>query len=127
MFGFFKNRREREREGLRSDFHRVLGKVSQAPEVAQVAVGYGINFATKMLQAQFGSLPAFQKLPEDQKLEYLKSCIKAEEAMQAKDPTVSVGFSLFKMLVGTLAANDEELFYEFSKALAPLSKKGDLL
>ncbi len=45
---------------------------------------------------------------------------------EMRDPSVSLGFGLFKMWVGGVAELDTELMEQCSKELAYFSRKGDL-
>ncbi|MDB5788220.1 MAG: hypothetical protein JWQ50_8135 [Caballeronia mineralivorans] len=124
MFGF-KKREHPDRAGLRQDFERVTSTARRAPEVVQVALGHYINLAYATFAARFKSIEAFRVLPGAEKLEYLQQLTATEVELQKKDPQAAIGFALFKMWVGALVANDDELMRQFSKELSILSKKAD--
>lgn len=126
MFGLFRKRENPDRERLRQDFARVMTKLGQAENLIQVAVGHSVNMANSMFTQRFGSVAAFRKLPKKKKIEYITALSRAEEAFAKEQPHTSVGFALFKMWVGAVTEDDEELIQEFSKGLESLSKKGDL-
>jgi hypothetical protein len=66
---------------------------------------------------------AFRALSKEEQFDYMR----ALSQMEAKlPPDGMIGFALFKMWVGAVAAGDEGLIREFSRGLEPLSRKGDL-
>jgi hypothetical protein len=114
------------RKAFREEFDTVTAKLRTADEVSQVAVGHSINMANSFFIQPFTAIESFRKLPKAEKLAYIQSLTSMEEKLTAKDPHAAVGFGLFKMWVGALAEDDEELIARFSKELAFLSRKGDL-
>jgi len=126
MFGLFGKKENPHRTGLREDFERVTSALHRADGPTQMAVGHSINLANSMFVQRFGSPDAFRKLPQSEKSKYLEQLTAAEEKLQKEQPHASIGFALFKMWVGTLAANDDELMHQFSKGLSSFSAKGDL-
>ena len=125
MFGWFKKHDNRDREGLRNDFLRTTTKLKSADSAIQMAVGHSINMANSMFMTRFGGIERFRALSASEKCKYIEALTKAEEDAAKKDPAMSIGFALFKMWIGALTAEDEELLQEFSQRLAELSQKGD--
>ncbi|CAB3807283.1 hypothetical protein LMG28138_05906 [Pararobbsia alpina] len=122
MFGS-KKREHPERAGLRQDFEYVTSTARRAPEAVQMVLGHSINLASTDFVARFRSIEVFRVTPGAEKLEYLQQLTAAEMELQKKDPQAAIGFALFKMWVGALAAKDNELMRQFSKELSMLSKK----
>ena len=115
MFGLFGKRRESPREGIRKDYDRVMDVVRRSPPEAQLVVGHTINLVNSIFLKRFGTIAAFQALPEKERLGYIESLTKAEAAA-AKEPPAVVAFALFKMWVAAISANDREMIDYFSKA-----------
>lgn len=114
------------RKEFRAEFESVTARLREADDVTQMAVGHGINMAHSFFAQRFGDVKSFRALPTDEKHSYIQSLTAMEEKMIQKDPPAGLGFGLFKMWVGALTANDEELVKEFSNTLAFFSKKGNL-
>lgn len=126
MFGFFKKKEPPGRKELRQEFAQVTSALRRADDLAQVAVGHSINMANSMFIQRFKSIDAFRQLPKAERLNYIQSLTAFEERMSQQDPHTAIGFGLFKMWVGVVSENDDELVSEFSKALGYFSRKGDL-
>lgn len=126
MFGFFKKRENPHRAGLRDDFLRVTTRLRAADPAIQMAVGHSINMANSLFIQRFGSIAVFRGLPKPEKYKYIEALTNAEEKMTKEKPQAAVGFALFKMWIGALTEDDEDLLQEFSAGLAELSRKGDL-
>jgi len=114
------------RKAFREEFDTVTAKLRRADEASQVAAGHSINMANSFFIQRFTAIESFRKLPKAEKLAYIHSLTSMEEKVTTKDPHAAVGFGLFKMWVGALSEDDEELISRFSKELAFFSKKGDL-
>lgn len=126
MGWFFKKSEPPGRKEFRAEFETVTGRLRAADEATQMAVGHSINMAHSFFAQKFGDVKSFRALPSGEKHSYIQSLTAMEETMMQKDPHAGLGFGLFKMWVGALTANDEELAKEFSNTLAFFSKKGDL-
>lgn len=126
MFGLFRKRENSQREGLRQDFERATTKLRRADPFVQAAVGHSINMANSIFMQRFGNVDQFRALPKDEKIQYIMALSRAEEGFAKDQPHAAVGFALFKMWIGALTAEDEELVQQFSKALAVLSAQGDV-
>lgn len=126
MFGWFRKREDSNRQGLRDDFVNVTTKLQGAEEVVQMAVGHTINILNTAFITRFKSIAEFRNISASEKFKYIESLTVFEDKIRQKDPAASIGAALFKMWVGALTANDEELCQQFSKGLATLSRKGDL-
>ncbi len=125
MFGLFGKRRESPREGIRKDYDRVMDVIRRSPPAAQIAVGHSINLVNSMFVKRFGTIAAFQALPENERLGYIESLTKAEAAA-AKEPPAAVAFALFKMWVAAISTDDPEMIEYLSNGISELSRKGDL-
>jgi hypothetical protein len=126
MFGWFKKHDDRYREELRNDFLRVTTKLKSADSAIQMAVGHSINLANSLFMQRFGGVAGFRALSKSEKLKYIEALTITEENMAKDQPHASIGFALFKMWIGALTEEDEELRKEFSHGLSELSRKGDL-
>lgn len=126
MFGFFKKKEPPGRKELRDEFERFTSALRCADDVTQMAVGHSINMANSIFIKRFGSIDAFCRHPQDERIKYIQSITAFEEKMSQQDPSVALGFGLFKMWVGVLSERDQELMSQFSKELGYFSRKGDL-
>lgn len=123
MFGFFKKEPPGRRE-LREELEKFTGALRRADEATQVAVGHSINMANTMFAKRFGSIDTFCQQSANERTNYIKSLTVFEEKMSHQDPSVALGFGLFKMWVGVLSEQDHELISKFSKELEYFSRKG---
>ena len=121
MFGWFRKHDDQHREGLRNDFLRVTTKLKSADPGIRMAVGHSINMANSLFMQRFGGVQGFRALSRSEKLKYIEALTKAEGNTAKEQPHRSIGFALFKMWVGALTEEDEELIEEFSHGLAELS------
>lgn len=126
MFGFLKKKEPRGRRELREEFEKFTSALHRADDVTQMAVGHSINMANSMFIKRFGSINAFCQQPASERIKYIQSLTAFEEKMSQQDPSVALGFGLFKMWVGVLSEQDQELMSQFSKELGYFSRKGDL-
>lgn len=126
MGWFLKKSEPAGRKDFRAEFEAVTARLRGANEVTQMAVGHSINMAHSFFAQRFGDVKSFRALPSSEKYSYIQSLTAMEEKMMEKDPGAGLGFGLFKMWVGAVTANDEELVKEFSNTLAFFSKKGDI-
>ena len=126
MGWFSKKTQPPGRREFRAEFEAATARLRRTDEVTQMAVGHSINMAHSFFAQRFGDAKSFRALSADEKHSYIQSLTAMEEKMMQKDPHAGLGFGLFKMWVGALTANDEELVREFSNALAFFSKKGNL-
>ena len=126
MFGFFKKKQPLGREELREEFERFTSTLRHADDVTQIAVGYSINMANSLFIKRFGSVDAFCQQSGSERVNYIKSLTTFEEKMSQQDPAVALGFGLFKMWIGVLSEQDQELMSQFSKDLGYFSCKGEL-
>lgn len=115
------------RKEFREEFETVMAKLRRADQLTLMAVGHAINLMTSAFVQRFGDIKTFRALPKQEQHAYIQSLTKAEDGLIAKDPHSALGFGLFKMWIGALSADDEELIAYFSKELSFVSKKGDLL
>ena len=123
MFNIFNRLAQEQRNGLRSDYERVMNALTEADDVCQVCVGHMINTTNTLFFHKFGSIDNFQKLSKHEKYDYLNSLTKFEENFHQKKQVEGLGVALFKMWVGAIVADDRELYEEFSQGLIFLSKK----
>lgn len=114
------------RKEFRAEFETVTTRLRKTDEVTQMAIGHSINMAHSFFAQKFGDTKSFRALSADEKHSYIQSLTAMEEKMMQKDPHAGLGFGLFKMWVGAVTANDEDLVKEFSNTLAFFSKKGNL-
>ncbi|MDO9372176.1 MAG: hypothetical protein Q7U07_06255 [Gammaproteobacteria bacterium] len=126
MFGIFRNKERSDRKALRLEFETVTKALHRADELTQVAVGHSINLANTAFVARFSTVERFKAMPATEKIEYIKSLSHAEEAIGQRDSHAALGFGLFKMWIGAVTANDEELATHFLEELSFFSRKGDL-
>ena len=126
MFEFFKKKEPAGRKELRDEFEKFTSALRRADDVIQIAVGHSINMANSMFIKRFGSVDAFCQQPMSERIKYIESLTAFEEKMSQQDPSAALGFGLFKMWVGVLSEQDQELMSQFSKELGYLSRKGDL-
>jgi len=126
MFGFFKKKEQPGRRELREEFEKLTSALRRADDITQIAVGHSINMANSMFIQRFGSPDAFCQKPTSERIEYIKSLTAFEEKMSQQDPSVALGFCLFKMWICVLSEQDHELMSQFSKELGYFSRKGDL-
>lgn len=126
--GWFSKKKEEVpgRMEFRAEFETVTQRLRGADEATQMAVGHSINMANGFFAQKFGNIRSFRALSSDEKHSYIESLTAMEAAMMRKDRHAGLGFGLFKMWIGAVTANDEELIKEFSRELAFFSKKGDL-
>lgn len=89
-----------------------------------MVVGNTINILTTILLREFHSLDNFIMQEKHVIEKYISKLTKMEES--ADDAAVKIGTGIFKMWVGTVLANDRELYSKFSKELDRLSRLGDL-
>ena len=82
--------------------------------------------ANSMFIKRFGSTNAFCQKSTSERIEYIKSLTTFEEKMSQQNPSVALGFGLFKMWIGVLSEQDHELMSQFSSELEYFSRKGDL-
>lgn len=126
MFGFFKKNEPLGRKELRDEFVKFTSSLRCADDVTQMAVGHSINMANSMFIKRFGSGEAFCQQPTSERIKYIQSLTAFEEEMSQQNPPVALGFGLFKMWIGVLSEQDQELMSQFSKELSYFSRKGDL-
>lgn len=126
MFRFFKKKEPPGRKELREEFEKFTSALRRADDITQIAVGHSINMANSMFIKRFGSIDAFCQQPKGEKIKYIQSLTAFEEKTSQQDTSVALGFGLFKMWVGVLSEQDQELMSQFSKELGYFSRKGDL-
>ena len=128
MFGFGKKPESQGRKEFREEFETMTAKLHGADESVQMAVGHAINMAFSLFRQTHGSPQSFKKLPTDVQFAYIAKLTDMENRLRDEkgDLAGSLGFGLFKMWVGTLASNDNELTEKFSTELAIFSKKGNM-
>ena len=126
MFGIFSNKERADRKALRLEFETTTRTLCSADEVTQVAVGHCINLANTAFMARFSSIERFKSMEMNEKLDYIKSLSRAEGGLGKRDAEAALGFGLFKMWIGAITADDDQLSAQFSKELAFFSRKGDL-
>lgn len=124
--GWFSKPEPPGRREFRAEFETVTARLRKTDELTQMVVGHSINMAHSFFAQRFGDVKSFRALSADEKHSYIQSLTAMEEKMMQEDPHAGLGFGLFKMWVGALTANDEELAKEFTDTLAFFSKKGDL-
>ena len=125
MFGFGKKREAPGRKEFRDEFETMTMKLRGADASVQMAVGHSINMAFSLFRQAHGSPQAFKKLPAEAQFAYIAKLTDMENRLrdQKGDMAGSLGFGLFKMWVGTLTSNDDELDKKFSNELAFFSNK----
>lgn len=113
------------REGLRREFHWLLGKLGAVQPTIQMVVGHGVNMAHAMFCQAYPTSECFQQLTPEERHAYIRAISDAEDRFREDvDPHIAIGYALFKMWVGALAAGDQELMGEFRIALLPFRDKG---
>lgn len=125
MFGLFK-RENPDRRAMRVEFETVTRQLRTADPLAQMAVGHSINLANSLFRKRY-TVAAFQALPNRDQIAYIQNLTDMAIKLQseASDPTAAVGFDLFKMWVGAVAAKDERLMQQIASELSYFSKLGD--
>ena len=128
MFGFGKKQEAPGRKEFREEFETMTTKLRGADASVQMAVGHSINMAFSLFRQAHGSPQSFKQLPTDVQFAYISKLTDMENRLrdQKGDMAGSLGFGLFKMWVGTLTSNDDELNEKFSNELAFFSKKGNM-
>lgn len=126
MFGLFKKKEPPGRKEVREEFEKFTTALHHAQDVVQVSVGHSINMANSLFAKRFGSVNEFCRQPASERIKYIQSLTAFEERMSQQDPPATLGFGLFKMWIGVVSEQDQELMSQFSKELAYFSRKGDL-
>jgi hypothetical protein len=128
MFGFGKKKENPDRKAFRDEFETMTARLRSADEVVQIAVGHSINLAFSLFRQTHATPQAFKRLATSEQFAYIGKLTDMENRLRDEkgDMAASLGFGLFKMWVGTLASNDNELERQFSDELAYFSKKGNL-
>jgi len=126
MFGVFRNKERPDRKALRLEFETVTKALRIADKLTQVAVGHSINLANTAFVARFSTVEGFKAISATEKIEYIKGLSRAEEGISQCDSEAALGFGLFKMWIGAITANDDELVTQFFEELSFFSRKGDL-
>ena len=130
MFGFGKKKEKEnpDRIAFRDEFETMTKRLRTADEVVQIAVGHSINMAFSMFRQTYAAPQAFKQLATSEQFAYVSKLTDMENRLRDEkgDMAASLGFGLFKMWVGTLASNDNELERQFSDELAYFSQKGNL-
>lgn len=128
MFGFGKKKENPDRAAFRDEFETTTARLRAADSVMQIAVGHSINMAFSMFHQTHATPKAFKQLATAEQFAYIGKLTDMENRLRDErgDVAASLGFGLFKMWVGTLASNDNELERQFSDELAYFSKKGNL-
>jgi hypothetical protein len=128
MFGFGKKKENPDRSAFRQEFATMTIRLRAADETVQIAVGHSINSAFSLFRQTHENPQAFKALPTTQQFAYINKLTDMENRLRDEkgDVAASLGFGLFKMWVGTLASNDQELESQFSRELAYFSHKDNL-
>lgn len=116
-----------ERADLRQQFREILSTLQTADQLAQAAVGHGINMMNSLFVKKFGDVDAFQRRPKVENLAFIDSLTHLEQELAPRDPHSALGVILFKMWIGAVAERDQGLMNEFSADLAVLSRQGESL
>jgi S-adenosylhomocysteine hydrolase len=127
VFGFGKKENP-DRQAFREEFEHTVARMRTADDVVQVAVGNAINMANSAFRSAHGTPAAFLSLPKAEQHAYIAKLTEMETKLKDEmhDAPSSLGFGLFKMWIGTLAAGDNALMEKFAKELAHFSRKGNL-
>lgn len=125
MFG---KKEDPNRKAFRKEFEQVARSIRQADETVQAAVGHAINMANSMFYQTFSDVADFQRVSNQERIQYIHKLTHMEESLRDDkgDLPSSLGFGLFKMWVGAVSENDDELAEKFGAELAHFSQKGDL-
>lgn len=126
MGWFSKKTEPAGRKEFRAEFQKVTTRLRGADDAAQMAIGHSVNLAHSFFVKRFGDTKSFRALSAKEKNAYIESLSAMEAKMLESDPAAGLGFGLFKMWVGAVTANDDELVKEFSDGLAFFSRKGNL-
>lgn len=128
MFGFGKKKENPDRAAFRDEFETMTTRLRAADDGVQIAVGHSINMAFSLFRQTHATPQAFKRLPTTEQFAYIGKLTDMENRLRDEkgDVAASLGFGLFKMWVGTLASNDNELERQFSDELAYFSKRGNL-
>ena len=126
MFGLFK-REDPDRRGMREEFEAVTRQLRSASPATQIAVGHAVNLANSLFRKSFGTV-SFQTLSTAEQIAYIDQLSVMETKLREvnNDLPGSLGFGLFKMWVGAVAAKDQPLMELMSKELSYFSSQGDL-
>jgi|TARA_R100000501_G_scaffold17056_1_gene31397 hypothetical protein len=128
MFGFGRKKEDPDRKVVREQFESVVKALRQADAASRVAVGHTINMMNSMFHQTYGGVDGFLRTPKSQRNEYMQKLSNMEVVFQEEkqDPLSSLGVALFKMWVGSVSEQDNELIGKFSRELEILSKEGDI-
>lgn len=125
MFSFIKNAlHSSARQGLLEDFLKARNAIRAAPHDAQVGVAVGLNTATTMFVKRFGGVSGFSNLGKSERLAYLRKIADFEERLISTDKLTGLGVAIFKMWLGAVIENDQELLDKIEPFLKELSFKG---
>ncbi len=126
MSGLFNKEENPERKAFREEFMQYTKALRNSDEVAQIAVGHSINIAHSIFIQTYSTTDEFMRLPKQHKMNFIQKLTEMENKLSESDSHAALGFGLFKMWVGVLTENDEELIENFSTELEYFSKKGEL-
>jgi len=122
---FFKEKEFPGRKEFLQEFGKFTRALRRADDETQIAVGHSINMANSMLIKRFGSIDAFCEQPTSERIEFIQSLRAFEEELSQQYPSVALGIGLFKVWVGVLCEQDQELISLFSKEIGYFTRKGD--
>jgi hypothetical protein len=126
MFGLFKRKSSDKWDMLMKEFSEITQSIRGEGKVAQIAVGHGINTANSFFNKSFSDISSFQKLPETERVEYIKKLGMTVEKIAKKDMHTAVGFRLFQMWLVAKIEGNTDAENIINKELVTLSKIGNL-
>lgn len=128
MFGFGSKKESPTRRAFLEEFETTSEALLNGPHSLQIAVGYAINLANSFFVKEFGGLEGFKSAGSTVQRAYIAKLTEVEVKLRdAKiDDASSLGFGLFKMWLGAVMANDQELIDKFARTLARFSRTGDI-
>lgn len=127
MFGFFRNKKNNERDRVIEEFNSIMNQTKTGAEDAQMVIGHGVNMANSVFLKAYSSPDDFRCRSHKEKLEYFKKFIKFKEDVKDKDIGLYMGIHLFGTWLLGFVQDDDDLEQLVKKELAWLSKKGEPL
>jgi hypothetical protein len=126
MFGFIKEAlKSSARQGLLEDFQKARDAIQAAPRDVQIGVAVGLNTATTMFVKRFGGVSGFSELGKSDRLAYLRQLADFEERILSTDQLTGLGVAVFKMWLGAVIEDDQELRRVMEPFLKELGLIGD--
>ncbi len=95
-------------------------------EVAQIAVGNGINLANSYLTTRFENLDSFQSRNQNEQQDFADGLEKMSNELIKDDPQTALGFDLYAIWLRALIGHDDTFTDYCKEEMATLSRKADI-